>query len=54
METPQPDGTGGRYARQERVQGIGPDGQERLQQARVLIVGCGYVGLPLGSELDKK
>jgi adenylyltransferase/sulfurtransferase len=39
----QPDNTG-RYARQQRVAGIGPDGQQRLQQARVLIVGIGALG----------
>lgn len=34
----------GRFARQERFAGIGPGGQRRLAQSRVLVVGCGALG----------
>ena len=34
----------GRYSRQERLPQLGPDGQKRLQQGSVLIVGCGALG----------
>jgi adenylyltransferase/sulfurtransferase len=34
----------GRYARQVRFQGLGPDGQAALAAARVAIVGCGALG----------
>lgn len=33
-----------RYIRQLGVPGIGPDGQQRLRRASVLIVGCGALG----------
>lgn len=33
-----------RYSRQERLPGIGPQGQERLRRATVLVVGCGALG----------
>jgi adenylyltransferase/sulfurtransferase len=33
-----------RYSRQELFAGIGREGQERLRQARVLVVGCGALG----------
>lgn len=35
---------GDRYARQVRFRAIGPDGQKRLREARVLVVGCGALG----------
>jgi molybdopterin/thiamine biosynthesis adenylyltransferase len=38
---------GGRYSRQELFAGIGPDGQERLRRARVLLVGVGALGSAL-------
>ncbi len=43
---PRPDDppAGSRWSRQERVPGIGRAGQERLRQARVLIVGVGALG----------
>ncbi|HEX5040404.1 MAG TPA: molybdopterin-synthase adenylyltransferase MoeB [Candidatus Limnocylindria bacterium] len=46
-----PDATAGaalepRYARQVLVPGVGVDGQRRLAQARVLIVGAGGLGSP--------
>lgn len=34
----------GRYSRQELFPGIGPQGQQRLAEARVLILGCGALG----------
>ncbi|HEX4054846.1 MAG TPA: ThiF family adenylyltransferase [Tepidisphaeraceae bacterium] len=34
----------GRYDRQQILPQIGPDGQERLGRARVLLVGCGALG----------
>ncbi len=33
-----------RYSRQMRLPGFGPEGQERLRGARVLVVGCGALG----------
>ena len=33
-----------RYSRQERFSGIGPEGQDRLRRARVLVVGVGALG----------
>lgn len=33
-----------RYSRQERVAGIGPQGQARLRAGTVLVVGCGALG----------
>jgi adenylyltransferase/sulfurtransferase len=37
-------GTDDRYSRQRLVYGFGPQGQERLQAAKVAIVGCGALG----------
>ena len=37
-----------RYARQLQVPGVGEDGQARLGQARVLLVGAGGLGSPAG------
>src|ERR1700689_3991211 len=34
----------GRYDRQQILPQIGPEGQERLGRARVLVVGCGALG----------
>ena len=41
----------GRYARQIRVPGVGESGQEKLAQARVLLVGAGGLGSPAGQYL---
>jgi adenylyltransferase/sulfurtransferase len=38
----------GRYSRQELFAGIGPDGQARLRESSVAIVGCGALGSALG------
>ncbi|MGU9560591.1 ThiF family adenylyltransferase, partial [Lactiplantibacillus pentosus] len=34
----------GRYSRQELFHPIGPDGQEKLSRARVLVIGAGALG----------
>lgn len=34
----------GRYARQSRFWGIGPEGQQRLNAAHVVVLGCGALG----------
>jgi adenylyltransferase/sulfurtransferase len=44
---------GERYARQTLFAGIGRAGQERLSQARVLIVGCGATGSVLANNLGR-
>jgi molybdopterin/thiamine biosynthesis adenylyltransferase len=36
-----------RYSRQELFEPIGPQGQQRIQQSRVLLVGCGALGTHL-------
>ncbi len=36
-----------RYDRQIMISGFGKDGQERLKKARVIIGGCGGLGLPI-------
>lgn len=41
----------GRYARQTMLPEIGPEGQERLCAARVLIVGLGGLGAPVATYL---
>src|SRR5687768_14832405 len=41
----------GRYARQERLPQIGPAGQRRLAEARVLLVGCGALGTVVAEQL---
>lgn len=43
---PMTDGTDGRYARQVAMPGIGPAGQSRLLDAKVLVVGTGGLGSP--------
>jgi sulfur-carrier protein adenylyltransferase/sulfurtransferase len=43
---PPPDEPTARYARQELVPEIGPDGQRALAESRVLIVGAGGLGSP--------
>lgn len=40
-----------RYARQLALPGFGPEAQERLRDARVLVVGCGGLGSPVLSYL---
>ena len=40
-----------RYSRQIRFTGIGREGQERLRQARVLLIGCGALGTVLADTL---
>lgn len=40
-----------RYARQILLDEVGEEGQERLQAARVLVVGAGGVGVPVASYL---
>ncbi len=42
-----------RYARQERFAPIGPEGQERLREARVLVVGCGALGSALAETMTR-
>src|ERR1700756_4359352 len=42
-----------RYSRQILFRGIGPDGQKRLGQARIVIVGCGATGSALASLLAR-
>jgi molybdopterin/thiamine biosynthesis adenylyltransferase len=39
--------SGGRYSRQELFAGIGPEGQQRIREARVAVVGCGALGSAL-------
>ena len=51
METT--SGKDDRYSRQVLFQGIGADGQEKLAQARVVIVGCGATGSALASILAR-
>ena len=46
-------GAAERYARQTLFMGIGREGQERLSQARVLIVGCGASGSVLANNLAR-
>ncbi|MEI8380270.1 MAG: ThiF family adenylyltransferase [Planctomycetota bacterium] len=40
-----------RYSRQMRFAGIGREGQERLSEARVLLIGCGALGTVLADTL---
>ena len=42
-----------RYSRQVLFKGVGPEGQQRLAQARVVIVGCGATGSALASLLAR-
>ncbi len=40
-----------RYSRQELFAGIGPQGQQRIRQSRVLVVGCGALGSMLAETM---
>ncbi len=40
-----------RYSRQELFAGIGPQGQQRIRQSRVLVVGCGALGSALAETM---
>ena len=40
-----------RYSRHLRLKGIGPEGQLKLKNARVLLVGAGGLGAPVGMYL---
>jgi molybdopterin/thiamine biosynthesis adenylyltransferase len=42
-----------RYSRQERFSGIGPDGQQRLGEAHVVVVGCGALGSVLAEQMAR-
>ncbi|MGG0668878.1 ThiF family adenylyltransferase [Sporosarcina koreensis] len=42
---------GTRYSRQTLFKPIGEDGQERLKQAHVLVIGCGALGSPISEIL---
>jgi adenylyltransferase/sulfurtransferase len=44
---PDPAPRTGRYSRQELFAGIGPAGQARIRESRVLVVGCGALGSSL-------
>ena len=41
-----------RYDRQTRLKGFGPDGQDKLAKAKVLVVGLGGLGLPVVQYLN--
>lgn len=43
----------GRYSRQERFAALGAQGQQRLGQARVLVVGCGALGSVIAERLAR-
>jgi molybdopterin-synthase adenylyltransferase len=42
--TPQPDSFQERYSRQALFAPIGPEGQRRIRQSKVAVVGCGAIG----------
>lgn len=42
-----------RYSRQERFAQLGPEGQQRLRSARVLVVGCGALGSALAETMTR-
>src|SRR3954451_23411371 len=43
----------GRYARQTVFPGIGPEGQSRLRDSRVVLVGCGALGTVIANVLAR-
>ncbi len=45
--------TADRYSRQERFAPLGPEGQQRLAKARVLVVGCGALGSVIAERLAR-
>src|SRR5690349_15841402 len=42
-----------RYHRQTLLREIGPDGQERISNARVLLIGCGALGSTIAEQLAR-
>src|SRR4051794_13156508 len=42
-----------RYHRQSLLPQIGPDGQQRIAQSRVLLIGCGALGTVLADYLAR-
>ena len=52
-ETSMPETTPDRYSRQILFKEIGAEGQGKLSQARVVIVGCGATGSVLASLLAR-
>ena len=42
-----------RYARQSVFAGVGDDGQQKLRQSRVTLVGCGALGTVLANVLAR-
>lgn len=45
--------TEGRYSRQERFAEIGAEGQEKLREARVAVLGCGALGSGIAQSLGR-
>src|SRR3989440_10540452 len=49
----EPQPTTDRYSRQILFSGIGTEGQSRLAQSRILIIGCGALGTPQAESLAR-
>src|SRR5213596_1665141 len=49
----EPQPTTDRYSRQILFSGIGPEGQSRLAQSRILIIGCGALGTAQAESLAR-